>query len=232
MAGVLRRELFASAPAFSFVDVERAAEGVLRDAHRQAAEILAAARKQANEEAAKIIAAGRIAGVAEGRQAGLEQIRKEATQSALQEARQQVGRLTHSLTVVLTEIEQSRNQLLASAETELIRLAAALARRICGLALETRPQTLSEIVKSTLELVRHEHDIELRLNVADLETLRALDPEFEQTLNAFTHLKLTGRDDLPRGGCQVHSRVGTIDASLDVQLERAARALLGDEAVA
>lgn len=232
MAGVLRRELFASAPAFSFVDVERAADSVLRDAQAKAAEILAAARLRAGEEAARIIAAARINGIAEGRKAGLEQIRKEATHSALQEAKQQVSKLTHSLTVTLTEFEQSRHQLLANAETELVRLAVALTRRICKLALETRPHALGEIVKSALELVRHEHDIELRMNEADVETLRSLDPEFERALNSSGHLKLVGRDDLARGACQINSRVGTIDASIDVQLERAARALLGDESPA
>lgn len=231
MPGVLRKDRFANATAFSFIDVEQQATERLRAANAEAAGILRAARQSAEEEAARVRAEARAAGEAEGRKQGRERAYQEAQRAALVEARQQITKLSHALTVALTDYEQQRHERISAAEQELIRLAVKLAERICKVALKTQPQAALENIKAALALVQHEQDVELQLCADDMKLLEQIDPKLAGALGGKTHVKLTAREDLSPGACRLMTNAGTVDASIGEQLERAAEALLGANAV-
>lgn len=226
MPGILRRDVPTTARAFSFVDVESQAAEILATAQREAAELLARTRAQALAAAQREAEEIRKHAAAEGRTTGHEQARREAAKTAQLEARQQITKLTHALSVALTEFDLARRQLLAAAETQVIRLAVALAQRVCRRQFAGDPTVLLEMLKPALELVRHEEDVELRMSATDAELLRGIDSEFAGKLNALAHVKLVEVAEAARGACQLRTRSGQIDASLDVQLERVAEALL------
>ena len=133
MAGVIRKEQFESVRAFSFADLEAQGRQILDRAEARARQMLQQAQQEAEQLKQQARQAGHQTGLAEGRAAGLKQIRAETHQQAVEDARDEVNALVQALTVSLAEFEQSKRGLLAAAESGLIELALSIARRVCKL---------------------------------------------------------------------------------------------------
>lgn len=225
MAGVIRADRGARPERFSFHDVERQAREVLDRAERQAAEILAAARRAADAEAAREHSRGYEAGFQEGREAGRLEALSEARDAALQESREALARLDRGLTEVLGAFEAEKRRLLSAAETGLIELALAIARRVCGRTAALHADVAIETTRRLLDLARHEHDVELLLNPAEYATVQHALPELLHTLGSSAHVRLRADEGIGPGGCVLRGRCGTIDATIDTQLDRIAEVI-------
>jgi flagellar biosynthesis/type III secretory pathway protein FliH len=213
--------------AFTFEDLEARARTLLEQARHEARRLHEAALEAAAAAVAAEKQRGYLRGLEEGRAAGLEQARREAAQTALQEARESLASLAAGLTAAMRDFEQAKRRLIASAEAELIGLALAIARRVCKTQAAGGTGVAQANVRHLLELVRHEHDLQLRLHPADAEALREALPELLTEAESVAHVELIADESVGRGGCVLVSRRGTIDATLDTQLDRIAEALTG-----
>ncbi len=225
MPSVIRREIPQTAAPFSFADVEQEAALMLQAAREQAARIEAAARTGAEARYREHHERGRQEGLEQGRREGIEQIRREAAQAARSEAKSQVESLVAALTESLDLVEQRKHNLLAQAESGLIQLALAVARRVCRRLAEHDPQVAVEQARALLELVEHHHDLELHLHPADAETLRAAAGTLLEHVESLRHVRIVADEQVSRAGCVLHSEAGTIDATIETQLDRIAAAL-------
>jgi flagellar assembly protein FliH len=226
LAGVLRRERFCSTPAFSFQDLEGEARCILDEARREAHRIVAEAEAQACRRAAQLEREAIPRGREQGRRQAFEQAREEAAHVAMEEARRDCSQLCQALTAGLEAFESDKRRLLATAESGLLELALAIARRVCKHDVATSSQAARANAIALLEMVKHESDLELRLNPVDREMLRAAASETVATADRLAHVKLVADPTVERGGCVLESRHGTIDAALETQLGCVAAALL------
>ncbi len=228
MAGVLRREKFVSRSAFSFEDLEGKARAVLDQARQQAQQIVARAEEEGRRRAAELEKEAYPRGLEEGRRQGFEQTRAEAAEAALQEARQDLAQLAQALAGGLEAFEGSRHRLLATAECGLLDVALAIARRVCKHDVGASSAAARANARALLEMVKHEDDLKLHLNPAEYDRLHQAVPELVASTDRLAHVGVVADPAVERGGCVLHTRDGTIDASLETQLERVATALLAD----
>ncbi|MEP0846845.1 MAG: hypothetical protein HRF50_08500 [Phycisphaerae bacterium] len=229
MPGVIRKPRFKASPAFSFPDLEAQASAILRRANTEAQQIISDARRRAGKEREAVHAQARAQGFEQGRREGQEQASRQAAAAALQEARQELQRLLGALGAGLAEYERRKHDLLAAAESELIRLALAIARRVCKRAAARDPEVAAANMQALLQLVQHEHDLIVRVSPAELERLKELADGFVRTAGESRHVRIEADAALQRGDCVLVTRTGTVDAALDVQLDRIAEALLNAE---
>ena len=225
MAGIIRREQVSSARVFSLTDLEQQGRQILEAAQVRAQQTLRAAEQRGRQLREEQEQAGYQAGLEEGRAAGLEQSRQEARAAAVQEARQQIAALVRALTAALNEFEQVKRSLIASAESGLIELALAVARRVCKLEAGASSAAAQANVRALLEMVQHVGDAELRLNPAEYEQLRELAPELPAHAGQLRHGGIVADPGVGRGGCVLRTRDGEIDATIETQLQRIAAAL-------
>lgn len=228
MAGILRREQFQSAPAFSFQDLDQQARAVLRRAEAQGREILAEAERRGAQIGEQRRQEGHQRGLEEGRRAGLEQVQRETRETALREARQRLRQLTDALAKALGECERDKRRLLAAAESGLIELALAVARRVCKIAAGASSEPALANARALLELARHGADAELRFHPEEFAEIQATAAEFLRDVGQLRHVKLAADANVARGGCVLATNDGTADAALETQLDRIAAALLPD----
>lgn len=226
MAGVLRRERLSSRPAFSFQDLESKARALLDQAHAQARQIVAQAEEQGRRRGQQLEQEAHTRGLEQGRAAGVEQARNEAAQTALEEARQDLARLSQALGDGLAAFEESRRRLLANAERGLIELSLAIARRVCKHDVGSSSDAARANVRALLEMVEHDGDLQLHVNPADGDALSQALPELSASVGRLAHVDVVPDPAVEQGGCVLHSRDGVIDASPEAQLERVARALV------
>ena len=227
MAGVLRREKFCSSSAFSFQDLEGQARSIVDEARREARRLLAEAEEQGRRRAAQLEREAIPRGREQGRREAFEQGREEAARVAMEEARQNYSQLCRALTAGLEAFESDKRRLLATAESGLLELALATARRVCKHDVATSTEAARANAAALLELVKHESDLELHLNPADYQMLRTAASEAIAAADRLAHVELVADPAVDRGGCVLESRDGTIDATLETQLDRVAAALAG-----
>ena len=227
MAGIIRGEKFSSSAPFSFERLEDKARGLLEDARHEAARILAEAEEQGQRRAEEIKAAARPEGIEQGRREAFDKARAEAQRVTRDEARNTYAKLNQALTQSLVDFDANKRRLLALAENGVIDLALAIARRICKHQAGVSSETARANAAALLEMVKHEKDAVLRLNAEDLETVKVALPQLLSSVQHCEHVEIVADEKVSRGGCVLQTRDGTIDATLETQLDRVAEALRG-----
>jgi flagellar assembly protein FliH len=226
---VLRRDKFAATSPFSFQDLERKARAILDQAREQSRQIVAHAEEQGRRRAAQLEQEGFPRGLEEGRRQGFEQARREGAETALREVREELAQLGQALAAALAAFEEDKRRLLGSAERGVLELALAIARRVCRHDAGASSASAHANARNLLEMVKHEGGLELRLNPAECDGLREMAPELIASAGRLSHVEFVPDPTVERGGCVLHARDGTIDASLETQLDRVAQSLLIDE---
>lgn len=226
MAGILRRETVSSTPAFSFPDLESDARAIIDQARRQAVDILAKAESEARQRGVRIEREAHARGAETGRREGTEQARVEALETARRDARDELNSLSRTLREALAEFEDNKRRLLAQAECGVIDLALSIARRVCKHDVGASSESALANARAVLEMARHERDPELRMNPADRDLLGDALPEVIAAVEGLEHVGIVADGEIDRGGCVLCTRAGTIDASIETQLDRVAQALV------
>jgi flagellar assembly protein FliH len=140
-------------------------------------------------------------------------------QSYAKQATAQVGTLLASLGSELDGLQQDMARTLAISATQ-------LARQIVRSELVTRPGLVAQVAQEALDtLLLSARHITLRVHPDD----HVLVAQGAAEVIAARGARLLGDASMARGGCQVESDIGVIDASLDARWRRAAASLGIDE---
>jgi type III secretion protein L len=149
-------------------------------------------------------------------------------QRALEEGRRQgYEEGARQAAQLLAEARALREKLVRETEPQLIKLALKVAEKIIGQELDHNKDKIARIVGKALETVRHQKQIRLRVNPADLVAIEAARPQLLAHLGGEVSLELKSDEAVQRGGCMIDTEIGSIDAQLGTQLEQIARILLG-----
>ncbi len=214
----------------------------LRDIASQAEAMLAAARVEANRivsEARGEADAGREAvrqaAHAEGRAEGLAEGRKTGQQAALAEAREQFATdqsaLQSSLSKLMADLGERREQLYASARRDVVVLAIVIASRIVRrfASLEDiAPQAATEACEEALGLLQAANEVVIRTHPDDAASIERLSDQVAEQARSSRHLRIVKDESVGRGGVRVAAADTAIDATIDSRIERIAEELVSD----
>lgn len=181
--------------------IDRATVGATEAAERIIAEAEARAQDivAAAEEEAE---AARAKGFAEGQDQG----RAEATQ-------QIVG--------ALAEVQRMADAL----EPQFIGLVRACVGEIIGEELRTNDEAIVQIVRRALQDARQQREVIVRVHPEDAEVLRGQERSLLAVLARAQQVDVREDPQIRRGGCIVVTELGSIDASLERQLDALSHAL-------
>jgi flagellar biosynthesis/type III secretory pathway protein FliH len=178
----------------------------VREASLDAQEIVAHAR----DEAAEMLAAA-------GREK--ERVLEESRQRGFQQGLDQWNQ-------ILTSALDARSKYLSNNESELVKLAAAVARRVVGECAATEPEAVLHAAREAIRAVRSERRIRLRVRTADETVVRAHAAELSALSSEMCEIVVIADDSIQIGGCIVESDLGIIDAQFSTQLASLEAALL------
>lgn len=148
-------------------------------------------------------------GIAEGEKAGLEI------------ARQRVDDMQARLTRTLEELARVRAAVIRRTERQMVDLSLSIARRIVRREVKLDPDFVIAMARVALERVDDGDVATIKLNPEDYEAAIAT-----QAVDwAGSHVRIVPDTAVERGGCQVESEFGSLDASVDAQFEELANAI-------
>lgn len=118
------------------------------------------------------------------------------------------------LELLEAEIKKVRQEM----ENALVPFALTAVKKIIGKELETRPDTIVDIVANALKTVLQHRRITLYVNQLDLEQLEAQRPRLKSLFEHLESLSIVPREDIQQGGCMIETEAGIINAKLENQL--------------
>jgi len=81
-------------------------------------------------------------------------------------------------------------------------------------------------VRNALAVVRHQHEITLRVCADQMEGIQAKVNDIVGGADSVGFLHVVADHRLPRGSCRLETDMGVVDVSLDLQLDALEKALL------
>lgn len=205
MATVIKGGLTGSGDtAYHFTDLGRQCETYLEHARAEAAGLVAAARADAQA------------------------IRAEAQHQGLASAERiidsQAAALVDTLRPVLkqfsTELTHARQSWLAQWELQAVQLATAIAARVIRSELSRQPNIPVALVAEALKLVSGKPEIRILLNPEDHRQLGDHIRSLAAEMAGVSAAAVVADASMARGGCRIDTRHGTIDQSIESQLQR------------
>jgi len=210
----------AGVAAFSMLDIEAAARQLLLRARANAAEITAAAQRDAEQ----LRRQGHVDGLAEGKKAGFalgqEEGRKTAHTQALAEHQAALKKLVDALSAAAKQIELEREELRAAGTREVAELACAIARRVSLRQGGLSAQVLMDNLNDAMSLAVQAADVRIAVHPAQLKTLQQELPHLQLNWPQLKHVDLVEDASLAPGGTRIFTLHGQIDADLNAQLDQ------------
>ncbi|MCC7354020.1 MAG: hypothetical protein IT330_09700 [Anaerolineae bacterium] len=194
---------------------EGLANSLLEQAHAEAERILAEAQQQVKTIYQQAEAAGRQQGFEAGRAEGRAVAEAQAKQGAAH------------LQAVLNSVLEERVRILSGAESELVELALAVARKVIGDVATNNAEVISYMAHRAIEQLGQSGPFQIHLHPTDVQRLSAVWPKESKP-----DWKLVADERIAPGGCIVTCGAGQIDGRPDTQLDliqRAFRSFQGDK---
>jgi flagellar assembly protein FliH len=148
-------------------------------------------------------AAGRAEGETQAKQAG-----------------QELQPVLQKLAAAIHESATLRARLREQAESDLVRLAIAIARKVVGREVSADPETITGVVKASLEKLRLQEVLRVKLNPEH----KARIAEYLARFGA-SHVEVLGDPALAPGAVVFETTRGNLDASVETQLREIERGL-------
>jgi flagellar assembly protein FliH len=194
--------------AYDFTDMAARATNYHRSIEQDAAEIVAAARKEAAAIRGDAETAGRRAA-------------EQAIERILDEkVAQQMKTLTPAVRAAVEQISEAKQDWLRHWERSAIDLSIAIAQRLVRGELARRPEIALDWIRQSLELAAGNCEVAIHLSPGDYQTIQR---QVEQLAAAFCPLatvRVIADEAISPAGCRIVTEFGTIDGQLESQLER------------
>ncbi len=211
-------------------DLRSQAEQLARRAQADAQRILDEARAERERILEGAADAGREKGHAEGVARGLEEGREQGKAAAQADHAAHLGALTQGWNAALDAFQAEREAILSDARHDVLALAVALAEKVTRRLVELDGEIVRAQLERVLALAIEPTRLVVRVHTEDVELAEAAMPELVQRFTSSPHTAVEADDTLTRGSCVVRTDRGTIDASIDTQLDEIVTMLLPERA--
>lgn len=114
-------------------------------------------------------------------------------------------------------LDQEKKRLRHEMNKLILPLALKAAKKIVAKELETRPETIVDIVMQALTPVIHNRRITIYVNKGDKDLLETEKSHIREKLENIESLLIKERDDVSPGGCIIETESGIINAAIENQ---------------
>ena len=147
-----------------------------------------------------------------------------ATHPAIHQSSEELQTAITAMHAAATELQSHRDHILEQAQIESIKLGIAIAERLLRRTLNTQPESILDLVKTTLNWVVGTETVQIRLHPNDCGLIETYSDALARECSA--DIQLIADASLSRGDCLMETAQGTIDGRIETMLQRIAEELL------
>jgi flagellar assembly protein FliH len=184
---------------------------ILEDAGRQAESIIKEAESQAKALQQQIFENARKDGYDRGY--------KDGYKDGLQAGRSQYDDMIAQAQHMIDAAQKEKNKAMCEAEGELVELAISIAKEVLEHEISTDRDTIVYLVKKALKRCYYNDGITIRVRDEDYGTLIEHLNEFTSAKGENMNITVLKDTSIDEGACLIDTPTGTIDASIDTQMD-------------
>ena len=196
------------APFNQDLNADDEAEVIIKEAREKAQQILS----QANLEA--------------------EAVKDEAFRSGLEEGSRESGKLLEEARELIACAGMIREEIIKSAEPQVIELALKIARSLVKTNLLVEPELIKDIVAEAISILAGDENIMVKVNPDDLSICRANKDFFRELLTDGSSIKFLPSEEVEKGNCTVQGQFALVESLLQERFEVLRNALLKEASYA
>ncbi len=126
----------------------------------------------------------------------------------------------------LREARQRAKEIIASSETKIVELALAVSERLVRTQLSVEPETVTAIVRETMNMLNGGEQVELYVNPADLDACVGFSERLKEEFKEIVKLEVFADSQLPKGSCRIESESGVAEYLIEEEKEALEKTLL------
>ena len=218
-----------SAIVMDLADLEQQASKMIELAQRQAQEILAAARAEAEREGVELREQARQTGQREGYEAGFQAGQAKGHEEAVAQAGEGFAALVARWSATLEKLEANLPMHLADVRVDLVKLALAIAAKVTRQEALRNTGVMHTNVQEALALVTAGRSVVVQIHPDEMAVLEGYLPQLVERFRSISGIELKADAGIEPGGCVLAFGSGEIDARLETQIQRIADELVGPE---
>lgn len=196
------------------VELQSIKEQIIDRAKVEAARIIKEAENQAKTKLEETKRLAEDEGRRVGQEAGYEEGREERMQ------------VLKKIEGILNSAKERHDEILKSAELEIVDLAVLVAEKIIRQEVKGDRGVVVATVKDALKRLMGKEEITIRINMEDLEIVKAHKDEFLSQTKGLRMITFKEDSSIERGGCRIETDFGSVDATISTQLEEIRDGLL------
>ncbi len=214
----------------NYKDIEQEAVSLLAQVRRRAGQLLAAAEQEARVIGEEIRAAAQAEGYAAGHADGLAKGSEVGRTEAREQLAADISTACNEMRNIAAHFEAEESRLRAGLLQDTVKLAVAVAERVCHARIAVDEGMIAANVRAALALVTDGSDVLLSVSPETMGIVTRELPQICRDIGGLGHVNLSGDDSLARGDCTLQTRGGWVDGRIAQQLKRVEEALLGQTA--
>ncbi len=189
------------------------AESIIAEGNEEAGSIVAEAKEEAEQIRQEHIKRGYEEGIRKA-----EQEIDETRKTALQESQQ-----------IVTAAGRTKMQILRTAESDMMRLVMAIARKVIAGEIETNPEVVINVISEALTYLDKTENISVHINPQEvLQVLDAVNTgQITDKNNKLVDFDVQADKRVSTGGCIIDGEEGQIDASIETRINRIEKSIQG-----
>lgn len=192
-------------------EMEARTEKLLEDAEREAAELVASAKNEADSIRDQARIAGDKAGYKDGYEVGHEQ--------SVEESKHLVEEAAKKAANIMRAALDAKNTYLEQAEDEVTRIAMEIVEKVLPQHFIDAPQVILPLVRKALLKVKDQPEVTIHVSQDSYEFVLMAQTDFQGMLEGKATLIIQPDETLSAGDCVMETPAGNVDARLATQIE-------------
>jgi flagellar assembly protein FliH len=144
-------------------------------------------------------------GLADGLKKGKEQQKLEAAQTV------------QTLTVLIQELNDLRQNILEKAESQILELALAVAQKVIHTEVSTRREIIQGVLKDAIRSIVDRDNMKIHVHPQDFQYMMEIKADFLSSFDGVKNIVFEEDEAIRRGGAVVETLFGEVDARIDQQ---------------
>jgi flagellar biosynthesis/type III secretory pathway protein FliH len=128
--------------------------------------------------------------------------------------------------LTLREARQRAKEILASSETKIVELALAVSEKLVRTQLTVAPETVTAIVRETMNMLNGGEQVDLYVNPADIDVCVGFSDRLKEEFKEIVRFEVLADSELPKGSCRIESECGVAEYLIEEEKEALEKILL------
>ncbi len=226
---LLKAEAFralGSKVAYNFKDIEKRCEDYILNVRDQTRQMLVDAQQEAEQLKQDAYQSGKQQGYAEA-QGELEVLIKTRSEEiANRTVEEKIGMIYPAMQAAVEGLQQEQINWRRVWDATALEICLSVAEKMIRHEIKTRPESVRAMMSEALKLASGTQHIKFQMNPVDVAQLAEGTKAFISQLTGCQTCEIIEDESISSGGCIIETQHGTIDATIEAQLDRISQELI------